>query len=183
MKLIRRSELTAQPWKNGGGLTWEIAAFPAGAGFEDMQWRISMAEVATEGGFSAFAGIDRTLTVLSGTGLHLDFAQGGSVALDNRTPPFSFPGEAALHARLSAGPVLDFNVMTRRGVCTHQVEMLAAGQPVPNCAVALVTRNQPVKIGDLVLHPDEIMVSDQNHDLSGQVASGPVIAVIVRKLT
>ncbi|WP_295533586.1 HutD family protein [uncultured Thioclava sp.] len=184
MKKLRRSDLTATPWKNGGGLTWEIAAFPEGAGFDDIVWRLSMAEVASDGAFSEFAGIDRTLTVLSGAGMTLSFAQGGSVTLDASAPPLSFPGEAALNARLTDGPILDFNIMTRRGACVHRVEMLAAGQAVPSDTIALVTRTHPVKIGDFILHPDEVLLPDPQDDLTGNLrADGPMISVSVRALT
>ncbi|MFP3548944.1 HutD family protein, partial [Rhizobium sp. SIMBA_035] len=30
--LIRGADLVAAPWKNGGGVTREVAAFPEGAG-------------------------------------------------------------------------------------------------------------------------------------------------------
>ena len=30
MRLVRRAELTPQPWRNGGGVTWQIAAGPDG---------------------------------------------------------------------------------------------------------------------------------------------------------
>ncbi len=182
MRQIRRSDLTAQPWKNGGGLTWEIATFPEGAGFEDMLWRLSMAEVASDGGFSAFAGIDRTLTVLSGGGMVLDFAQGGSVALDTSAPPLSFPGEAVVSARLNAGPIVDLNIMTRRGAWSHRVETVAAGERVPSGTLALVARDQPVAIGDRVLHPGEVLLSDRAQELEEFIARHTVLAVIVRRL-
>ena len=60
------------PWKNGGGTTAEIAAFPDGAGFNAFDWRISLAEVASDGPFSAFPGIDRTLMLVEGARLALD---------------------------------------------------------------------------------------------------------------
>ena len=49
------------PWKNGGGETAEIAVSPPGAALDDFDWRLSMARVETDGPFSAFPGIDRTL--------------------------------------------------------------------------------------------------------------------------
>jgi environmental stress-induced protein Ves len=182
MRQIRCDDLKAQPWKNGGGLTWEIAAFPEGAGFEDMQWRLSMAEVASDGAFSAFAGIDRTLTVLSGAGMVLDFAQGGAIALDTSAPPLSFPGEAAISARLCDGPTLDLNIMTRRGVCAHRVETLAPPSRLPEGTIALVTRDQPLEIGDRVLHPGEVLLFDCPQELEEIVTRGPVLAIIVRGL-
>ena len=122
MRLVRRAELTPQPWRNGGGVTWQIAAGPDGADVARFDWRLSMAEVAADGPFSAFAGIDRTLTLLQGAGLELDFG-GAAVRLVPGDAPLSFPGDAAVTGRLSGGPVTDLNVMTRRGRCRADVKV------------------------------------------------------------
>lgn len=176
MRLIRRADLTAQPWKNGGGRTWEIAAHPAGAGFDTMAWRMSMAEVATAGPFSAFAGIDRTLTVISGA-MELDFAQGGAVALDETTPPLAFPGEAAVSARLGSAQVIDFNVMTRRSVFAHCVTALAAGVSAPERTVALFARSNSVRVKGQTLAAGELLLADPGQSLAGLCGDGPLWAV------
>ncbi|CAM5655899.1 hypothetical protein SSPIM334S_00286 [Streptomyces spiroverticillatus] len=44
MKLLRAADRTAVPWKNGGGITREIAAWPQGAA--DFDWRVSTRRVA-----------------------------------------------------------------------------------------------------------------------------------------
>mgnify|MGYP000624994528 FL=1 len=48
MRIVRRAELTGQPWRNGGGVTWQIAASPEGADVAAFDWRLSMAEVAAD---------------------------------------------------------------------------------------------------------------------------------------
>ena len=70
-RVIRNEDLVRVPWKNGGGTTAEVAAFPEGSGFETFGWRISMADVASDGPFSLFPGIDRTLIVVEGDGIEL----------------------------------------------------------------------------------------------------------------
>lgn len=176
MKLIRRADLTAQPWKNGGGRTWEIAAHPPGAGFDTMAWRMSMAEVATAGPFSAFAGIDRTLTVISGA-MELDFAQGGAVSLDAASPPLAFPGEAAVTARLGSAQVIDFNVMTRRGTFAHNVTTLAAAELAPERTVALFARSNSVRVEGRPLAAGELLLADPGQSLAGLSGDGPLWAV------
>ena len=57
---------TSVAWKNGGGVTREIAAFPRGADLSHFDWRISTAEVRSGGLFSAFPDIERILCVLEG---------------------------------------------------------------------------------------------------------------------
>lgn len=124
MQWLKAADYRRTPWKNGGGVTAEIAVFPAGAGLDDFGWRLSMAEVAVDGPFSAFPHIDRTLTVLS-----------GRMALNGHTlgpddPPFSFDGGLAVNANLLDGPVTDLNVMTRQGHFHHHVKrrVLQAGE-------------------------------------------------------
>ncbi|PZQ36768.1 MAG: hypothetical protein DI559_11770, partial [Ectopseudomonas oleovorans] len=74
--LLDPATARAMPWKNGGGSTVELAISPVGAGLEDFAWRISSAQVAMDGAFSCFPGIDRSLAVLAGNGLYLQRADG-----------------------------------------------------------------------------------------------------------
>lgn len=122
MQIVRRSAFRTMPWKNGGGETTEIAVSPAGAGMESFDWRVSMARVASDGPFSLFRGIDRSLTVLDGDGLVLRVEGQGEICLTPMSPPFEFSGDAHTDSRLLGGPVHDLNVMTRRGAYAAKVE-------------------------------------------------------------
>ena len=113
-----------RPWKNGGGETRELAVAPPGAGLDDFDWRISCAQVASGGPFSAFPGVDRSLAVLDGAGLRLDFAGSEALELGVDCAPLVFAGEAAVNAELLDGPVGDFNLMTRRARWAHQLQRL-----------------------------------------------------------
>ena len=53
-ELLSAARRAAVPWKNGGGVTREVAAHPAGASLEDFDWRVSTAEVRAAGPFSGF---------------------------------------------------------------------------------------------------------------------------------
>jgi environmental stress-induced protein Ves len=115
--------ITPQPWKNGAGLTREIAfGGPSAAEFD---WRVSVAEVAHDAPFSAFPGIDRCITLLRGAGMRLR-APDGRVdhALTEPLTPFRFSGDVPLTATLRGGACSDFNVMTRRGRCRSEVDVL-----------------------------------------------------------
>ena len=115
--------ITPQPWKNGAGLTREIAF--GGASSSDFDWRISLAEVAHDAPFSAFAGIDRCIVLLRGAGMQLRSTDGAiDHALTTPLVPFRFAGDVALDASLVDGPSSAFNVMTRRGVWRSDVRIL-----------------------------------------------------------
>jgi environmental stress-induced protein Ves len=125
VRALRSSDYRRMPWKNGGGETTEIVVWPEGAGLDDFGWRVSMARVEQDGPFSAFPGIDRTLTILDGDGLRLAVADRDPVVLDGAAEPFSFPADAPTDSTLAGGPVTDLNVMTRRGSFTHSVQRLS----------------------------------------------------------
>jgi environmental stress-induced protein Ves len=116
--VIRAADQRAMPWKNGGGVTTELLALPAGASLETFALRISRAHVASAGAFSSFPGVDRTLLVLSTGALDLRFEGRGALRLDGASPPLVFPGDEPTFGAPSPGTdgVDDFNVMTRRGV-------------------------------------------------------------------
>nr|WP_240702363.1 HutD family protein [Trinickia terrae] len=122
--LLRAAGLAASRWKNGGGVTREIAAFsptgtsfgaPAGSDLETFVWRVSVADVEKAGPFSRFAGVDRTLVLLSGNGMLLDEQGGVTHELRKPLDAAHFNGEAAIDASLVDGPTRDFNLMLRRG--------------------------------------------------------------------
>jgi environmental stress-induced protein Ves len=114
--------IAPQPWKNGAGLTREIAV--GGTSAADFDWRISIAEVERDAPFSAFAGIDRCITLLHGAGMRLRSHDGRlDHALTTPLAPFRFPGDVALDATLVDGACSDFNVMTRRGRFRSEVDV------------------------------------------------------------
>lgn len=120
-------------WKNGGGWTREIVRVPADG---DWQWRASVAEVGSDGPFSAFPGCEREIVLLAGQGMHLDFGDGDSVLL---APPHGrrrFAGERPVSARLVEGPTIDFNLIWKRDAVEAQLlhrpivgSMLFFGEP------------------------------------------------------
>jgi uncharacterized protein len=114
-EILRAGSRPAVPWKNGGGVTREVAAFPAGSGLAGFDWRVSTAEVRAAGPFSRFPGVDRRMAVLEGRlALTVD-AQAATLRLAPGSPPIFFPGDVPAFGEPLDGPVLDLNVMTRRG--------------------------------------------------------------------
>ncbi|MFD8753999.1 HutD family protein [Kitasatospora sp. NPDC059577] len=124
-QVLRASERPATAWLNGGGVTREVAGFPAGAGLDRFDWRVSLADVASAGPFSPFPGIDRVITLVEGAGMALT-VDGVEQLVDAPYRPFPFSGDATTDCRLVAGPVVDFNVMTRRGRVEATVDLATA---------------------------------------------------------
>lgn len=124
LTVLRASNYRRMPWKNGGGETVEIAVTPADAGLGDFHWRVSMATVASDGPFSIFPDIDRTLSILDGAGMTLFIDGREPATLTRESPPLPFAADVATSATLVNGPITDLNVMTRRGKITHHVERI-----------------------------------------------------------
>lgn len=108
---VRWSDLVATPWRNGGGITREVAVSPAGD--VPFDWRVSIADIEADGTFSAFPGVRRTITCLTGTGMTLELD--GVTETVRRSEPFTFAGDTATECRLVHGPTRNLNVMTRPG--------------------------------------------------------------------
>ena len=131
-RLLRNADHRRMPWKNGGGETVEVIVHPEGASLSDFGWRVSMAGVASDGPFSVFPGIDRTLAVLTGDGMALSIEGLGDRLLVPGSTPLAFPADAPTTARLPGGPITDLNVMTRRGVFSHTLVHHAAEGALPD---------------------------------------------------
>jgi environmental stress-induced protein Ves len=120
--VLKSSTYRRMPWKNGGGETVEIAISPEGAVLSEFDWRVSMATVATDGPFSSFPEIDRTLSILDGKGMSLAIGAQAPILLTQSSAPLAFPADVPVSATLAAGTITDLNVMTRRGRLLHHVE-------------------------------------------------------------
>jgi uncharacterized protein len=117
-------------WKNGGGLTCEVAVQPPGSDFGAFDWRVSIAEVRSRGAFSLFPGVDRCMAVLEGR-LALSIGGRDALSLSPDTPPLHFPGDVAVSAEPLGEAVTDLNVMTRRGRCESRLTRCLVRESTP----------------------------------------------------
>jgi environmental stress-induced protein Ves len=115
------------PWKNGQGITREIAREPATG--EDFLWRLSIAEVAASGDFSLFPGYARTITLIEGAGMRLVFEEAPEKRIERRFEPFDFSGDWFCHCKLISGPVRDFNLMVDRKRAWGKTEAVRLSGP------------------------------------------------------
>ncbi|MBO9560114.1 MAG: HutD family protein [Caulobacter sp.] len=169
MRVLRAADRVAASWKNGGGVTREVAAWPPGASLDAFDWRISLAEIAADGPFSTFSGVDRVLTVIQGEGLLLTIDD-RMLALDAASPPLDFSGEAAVFARLTHGPISDLNIMVRRGKLrarTRRMTVTGAGEVTARARVTLVLALDPLRIlrpgGAIDLTPLDAVLLEHGH--------------------
>ncbi len=173
MKILRAADRIPTPWKNGPGVTREIAADPAGASLDSFDWRVSMASVDAGGPFSNFPGVDRILAVLDGR-LSLRIDGRAPVELDPDTAPLAFAGDIPVEADLLAGPAVDLNVMTRRGRVQASLERLRIDAPI-ELAVSptsvILTRTAGV---DVIYRGDRHTLDRDDAIMFDRTASGPI---------
>ncbi|MGH6617093.1 HutD/Ves family protein [Sphingomonas sp.] len=184
-RVLRVADRIARPWKNGGGVTRDVCAFPAGSTMDDFDWRLSMAEVREAGPFSSFPGIDRILMVLQGR-LELDFGAGDPpIVLSPDTAAYPFPGDVAVDGTPIGGPVTDLNLMVRRGLMTGAIRHLPAGvipiAPDPaRTRMLIATGDMTVRYGTIVCELarfDALLVSTTGEQEERFELSGPSLLI------
>ena len=161
--LVRRlRELDAKPWKNGGGSTRDLAAAPPNSTLADFEWRVSIAEVAADGPFSAFPDIDRVIMLVDGAEMILDVD-----GMTHRLNPFdtlAFAGEATVLGAVPSGPTRDLNLMIRRQSATgsmHAVDVAEMHEVEvgPGEAALLVALTDGLTVHDEALEAPEAIES------------------------
>ena len=180
-RILHSGDYQRMKWKNGGGTTTEIwkAAAPAG----EMLWRLSIADVASDGPFSEFPGIDRWIMVIEGKGMTLTIDGLGTKRLDRPFEPLFFPGDAKTDCTLIDGPIRDFNFMIARsfGKGTLQVSRLTAGMAAPlgenTAAVHILAGSAEIETNDILpLVANDTWIAEQPS--KAKVTGEAVLAII-----
>lgn len=125
MQRLTPSDYRTMPWRNGGGTTTELAVAPEGAALdgERFLYRVSIADVASDGPFSRFDGYDRHIMLLAGAGMTIDAGAHGPIDLRVPFEPRSFSGDWEVRGTLVAGPVRDFNLIVDRARAASSLEV------------------------------------------------------------
>lgn len=123
VRIVALEDCPAKPWKNGGGLTHDLLAWPAAA---DWRCRLSVAEVGRAGPFSPYPGVERWFTVVQGAGVLLAFGDAGR-RLTVESEPLAFDGGEPPGCELLGGPTLDLNLMVQAGAGRGHVARAQAG--------------------------------------------------------
>jgi len=136
MRLVRAADMPPVPWRNGGGLTRELLAWPSPA---DWRLRLSVADVAQDGPFSPYPGVTRAFAILQGAGVVLTFADATHTVRPGDAP-LVFDGQTAPGCRLLDGPVRDLNLMARGGRCALLAVDATPWHPPRGARAGLFTR-------------------------------------------
>lgn len=126
LHVVRLVDCVPQPWRNDGGFTRELLRWPTDAAGDRWQVRVSVAEVASDGPFSDFRGVERWFAVLQGDGVRLALGETERTLMPSEAP-LQFAGELAPGCRLISGPSTDLNLMHRRGIGTADMRLAAQG--------------------------------------------------------
>ncbi|AMO22417.1 hypothetical protein GCM10027034_27690 [Ramlibacter solisilvae] len=110
-ELVALDAVAPQAWRNGGGLTRELLAWPTAAAW---RLRLSVADVNAAGPFSPFPGIERWFAVLEGDGVVLRM-DGEDLTLTSAEAPLRFDGGRSVDCALRGGATRDFNLMAPPG--------------------------------------------------------------------
>lgn len=186
-KLLRHATYSRKPWNNGGGMTQDVWLWPDSASQDGFDIRLSLASIDTDGPFSAFPGIDRTITLVGGAPFVLDFGDSRAQRMEF-LQPFSFDSVQTPSSRLNEGAASAFNIMTRQGKWIHQVSIVHGGEPldlpVPCNGIAVlhvVLGSWQVEAGDGVVAEmlDSVVVEHaETMHLEAPVEASAVLAIL-----
>jgi len=153
------------PWKNGGGVTIDIAAeYAPGAdpdGWQGVIWRFSRTRIERPGPFSDLAGYDRLLAVIDGAGLVLHPKERQPIDVRRPLQAVRFAGEWAIDSELTQGPVGVLNLLADRTRLAIDLNFVGAAT-----AAAL----PPARIVLLALAPTRLRLDGQPVSLAHDAA-------------
>jgi environmental stress-induced protein Ves len=176
MKIFRFTDLIATPWKNGGGVTRELLRNEADG---NVVWRLSIADVASEGPFSAFPGMRRNLTVIEGEGMQLVCPDRSFLAADLLSP-VAFSGDEPINGLLPQGPCRDFNVIWNPSLVEAAVTLIGPENEVPiegsvHSGILCVTSTATLSSGEKLAFGDFACVNEPM-----TLTNGKALAIVIR---
>ncbi len=121
IKIIPSANFVTTPWKNGKGITTELAISPNGT-LENFDWRLSIASVSENGLFSNFSGYLRNLVLIEGQGITLIHNENTRDELKALLDFATFDGGSSTYGEITQGVIKDFNVMTASARCQADVK-------------------------------------------------------------
>lgn len=111
MRLLAAAGYRSMPWRNGKGMTREIARAPEATA--EFDWRLSLASLSEDGPFSNYEGYERAVVLVEGEGFTLDFGADDRRALTVAGAHAIFDGGQGVRCHLVSGPCRDLSLMVR----------------------------------------------------------------------
>lgn len=148
-------------WANGLGETVEMMRVEDEHG---LVWRLSRATVTEDGPFSVFPGINRCLTVLTGSGF--DLVGDRTLRADPLVPVF-FAGDEPISARNVREPCQDLNLMISRRLPTPEVFWADGTVTPPEDGLLALYCHAAARVADTDLGPDAVVLSDGPVTIAG----------------
>ena len=147
------------PWKNGGGVSVDIA-------WEGETWRFGRTPITAPGPFSDYSGEDRLQVLVAGRGLVLKTPD-GEIDVRQAFRPVRFAGETPITSHLESGPVEVVNLIGQRArvrlalavLRAGEAQALGAGRTLVYCAAGPAT----VRLGNA----DHALPADGGLDIEG----------------
>jgi uncharacterized protein len=108
-----QSTFTKGTWRNGRGVSWDIASDqPFGA--HAFGWRFAVAEIAASGPFSHYRNVDRVFVLIDGDGVDLAFEGDKTLTVQQRFAPHYFTCDVATECTLRGKTAKALNLFTER---------------------------------------------------------------------
>lgn len=123
-RVLRHATYRAMPWRNGRRSTREIAREPATG--EEFAWRLSLADIESDGDFSSYPGYSRALVLVAGTRLHLQFRGRGRSLLSPAKRGTRFEGDWKTHCAAPDGRCTDLSLIVRKGSTARPASIVRA---------------------------------------------------------
>ena len=120
------AQYVTTPWRNGGGVTVDIAVVTDKGG--DV-WRFGRTPIVAPGPFSDYRGFDRIQVLVAGSGLVLQTPD-DDIDVRQTFRPVRFAGETPIVTRLEGGPVEVVNLIGNRAKVRIDLRVLEAGRDV-----------------------------------------------------
>lgn len=134
LRRISAAQYRRTPWKNGGGVTIDIAGkyLPDAkeGSWSGLVWRLGRTRIDVPAPFSDLSGADRILTVIGGRGLLLQVLDGETLDVREPFQPVRFPGDWSIRSVLEDGPVEVLNLIADRRLAAIDVQFPAEGAVV-----------------------------------------------------
>ncbi|WP_165839605.1 HutD family protein [Rhodococcus sp. Eu-32] len=171
--LIRDEDRTRVPWKNGAGITAELAA--------DDSWRVSVADLGEAPSlFSAFAGRARIFTVVGDHGVTFDVD--GSQSQIAPLTPYAFDG-ALTPTCIPDGPTSALNIMVDDVTSTAAVQVVVLQESsfttAPDSVTAIYLHSGRARSGHTDICPgDCLLVREDSIEITG---TATILVAEIRK--